>query len=255
MKKMTFLLFITLNFALLKSSFSQEITLSAVQSTNWSWASSDNASSISEPENITLNTPEWATATCFCKVSYNNLTNQQAGTGICLDLTGVVNKTYSGVTPMSEANRNDCNVRCTNVTAALTTAQKQSIADCVCAAGIATGTPIRSYSAVGTKDYKSSHQIGILTNTAEVANTICKCPIGWLSDTNVDGGVTNNGVCKKLVCGPWDATAFPPPNPGVVVGTWGFTWQNQLWAFGTTANKGAVVCSTVILTPKVCKIQ
>ncbi|MCF8246896.1 MAG: hypothetical protein K9J37_17900 [Saprospiraceae bacterium] len=138
--------------------------------------------------------------TCYCVVSYDNLTNQPHRTGQCLDLTGVVNTSYSS---MSEANRNKCNDKCTTAASNLTAAQKQNIANCVCAAGKPTGTVIRAYSALSTKDYKTAQQIGTLTNSPESTQTTCKCPVGWWANTsNVDGGITADGQCKKPVCSP-----------------------------------------------------
>lgn len=68
----------------------------------------------------------------------------------------------------------------------------------------------------------------------------CHCPKGWLSNTtNQDGGVTTDGRCKKLVCGP--IAVIPPPD-GTQLGNWGFTWGNTLWAYGTKENGGAVIC-------------
>lgn len=77
----------------------------------------------------------------------------------------------------------------------------------------------------------------------------CHCPKGWLSNdysgtgtVNVDGGATNHTTtaCKKMACGP---LGIRPPAPnGTPIGTWGFTWGDEIWAYGTTANGGAAVC-------------
>jgi hypothetical protein len=68
----------------------------------------------------------------------------------------------------------------------------------------------------------------------------CSCPKGWLSNTsNIDGGVTTDGRCKKLVCSP--IGVVPPPD-GTQLGNWGFTWGYELWAYGTKENGGAPVC-------------
>ncbi len=203
--------------------------------------------SISEPIKVA--------ATCFCVISYDDLNYKLQRSGVCYDLTQAINTSYSGPNQQGSANQAKCKSLCNATAASLISTETQKIADCACAAGKPTGTPLRGYSAVGTKAYVLANAtMGSLQNTAEVKTTTCQCPPGWLSDTNVDGGVTTDGKCKKLVCGPWDATAFPPPNPGVIVGTWGFTWQNQLWAFGTTANGGAPTCTTVITQPKACKL-
>lgn len=193
-----------------------------------------------------------ATAHCFCKVTYANIAGLQHATAECMDLTNKVNKAYTGLDPDKEANQIDCASRCTAVAAALTQAEKQSIADCACAANMPSGTRINAYSSAGTKKYRSAHQIGILTNAPAVTQTTCKCPQGWLSDTNVDGGVTVEN-CKKGVCDYNSVSPFPPD--GTKIGTWGFTWKNAFYAYGNAANGGAKVCNTVVVTPRICRIQ
>ncbi|MBC7774261.1 MAG: hypothetical protein H7246_02395 [Phycisphaerae bacterium] len=159
--------------------------------------------------------------------------------------TGAIGANYS-LPCKTKKHQKDCCGRVKNYFADLSAAHKQSIADCLCNKNIADGKEIFASAAVATKDYeKCDGKVGTLHQKPAYSVTTCKCPSGWLSDDNVDGGVTRNGICKKLVCGPWDAKAFPPPNPGVIVGTWGFTWQNQLWANGTKANGGESICTTV----------
>ncbi|MCC6726621.1 MAG: hypothetical protein IT258_19120 [Saprospiraceae bacterium] len=193
-----------------------------------------------------------AARTCFCVVSYDNLTNKPHRTGECLDLTGVVNTTYS---TMSQNNRNKCNNKCTMAAAALTSAQKQSIANCACAANKGTGTIITAFSALSTADYLTAQQIGVLTNSPTVTQTTCKCPSGWLAnDTNVDGGNTSDGKCKKGVCSPIGVTPLPP-NGTPIGSSWGFTWGNAIYAWGTTANGGAPTCNTVVISPAVCTLK
>lgn len=66
----------------------------------------------------------------------------------------------------------------------------------------------------------------------------CHCPPGWLDNaTNVDGGGTRDGKCKKKV-GSWDGSMFPAG----LLGRWGFTSGDEIWAWGTIANGGAQIC-------------
>jgi hypothetical protein len=91
----------------------------------------------------------------------------------------------------------------------------------------------------------------------EVLETTCNCPRGWLSNsqtpgvgtTNVDGGATDTKytACKKKVCGP--ISIKPPAANGTQIGNWGFTWDGDIWVYGTAANGGAVICNQ----RKVCK--
>jgi hypothetical protein len=89
-------------------------------------------------------------------------------------------------------------------------------------------------------------RIGVLTDTPAV--TEIKCPGTWLANmTNVPGGVTADGKCKKL-SGPISIT--PLPANGTPIGTYGFTWGGQVYAWGTPANGGAAV--TITVSPGVC---
>lgn len=193
-----------------------------------------------------------ATATCFCKVSKDDLTNLHSASGVLLDLTGTVNKTYSGLFPQNDNNQTNCNTLCTSAAAPYT--GNQSIAASACAAGAPNGTVIRAWSAVGTREYKSAQQIGVLINQPQVTNWTCTCPASWTCNgcsPQVAGGVTTDGKCKKLACQSFSISPFPPN--GTQVGSWGFTWGNALYAWGTPANGGAPNCGTSVVSPAMCK--
>lgn len=190
-----------------------------------------------------------AKATCFCKISKDNLAGHTSSSGVCQDLTSQIGKTYSGVYQQHQDNQIDCNDRCKQ--AVMPLIHSQSVANACCAIGAPSGAAIYAYSAVGTKVYwlvppDGSLPIGNLTNSPAV--TQAKCPAGWLANmTNVNGGVTADGKCKKF-SGPISIT--PLPANGTQIGTYGFTWGNQVWAWGTQANGGAAVITTI--TPAVC---
>jgi hypothetical protein len=194
------------------------------------------------------------TATCFCVASYDDLAGKDSRSGVCMDLTSIVNTTYSGLDPERYPNRVDCQSKCTIAAANLTSAEIQAIADCSCAAGKANGTELIAFAAVGTKKYLSAQSLKKLVSSPQVTSTTCNCPTGWAANmTNIDGGVTADGKCKKLVCGPISTGPFPAD--GTPLGNWGFTWGNALYAWGSTTNGGAAKCSTVIVSPKVCRLQ
>src|SRR3712207_3981017 len=120
-----------------------------------------------------------AAATCFCKISRNNLVGQTSASGVCQDLTSNVNKSYTGINQQSDANQIDCNDnRCRPVAAGFI--NNQGVANACCNIGTPNGTVIKAYSAVGTKKYRLAQQIGTLTNTPAVTQT--KCPTGWLAN-------------------------------------------------------------------------
>jgi hypothetical protein len=254
MKKYLILLLLSIHFFSAHAQFLSKQS-AMIRDKDLAWDNISNHESVKPPKNPEIEKTQEiiGTATCFCKVSFNNLTGQTGSSGVCLDLTSAVGKTYSGVFPMKDENRKDCQTRCSDVAASLSATQKQAIADCACSNGVGSGTAIRAYGAVGTKEYQSDQTLGTLVNNPEVKNTTCKCPIGWLSNTtNIDGGVTTDGNCKKIVCQPIGVA--PPPN-GTPVGTWGFIWGNALYAIGSNVNGGAANCVTVLVSPKVCKLQ
>jgi hypothetical protein len=193
---------------------------------------------------MTLMPEAGVAATCFCKISKDNLWGATAGTGICKDLTPNVARNFTG---QSEPDQEACRLSCGPVAEPLKSSQ--SIAAACCAIGAPNGSAIRAFSAVGTKAYRPAREtvsglpivIGILTNTPAI--TQAKCPAGWLANqTNVDGGVATDGRCKKL-SGIMNITPSPPN--GTEIGTYGFTWGNEVWTIGATANGGAAVTTTV----------
>jgi hypothetical protein len=199
--------------------------------------------------------PQWFTpATCWCKISKDDLWSKTSATGVLMDITGEVNKTY---VTQSENNQQECQSLCK------TAAGKwghyifsPSIASSACAAGVPDGTLIRAFSAVGNTGYREAIPIGHLTNEPQVTQTKCKCPSGWQCNgcsPQVDGGYTSDGKCKKVAC---LGNSIPPyPPNGTPIGSWGFTWGDSFQAWGTSANGGApssTLCVTTVIQPHVC---
>lgn len=200
-----------------------------------------------------------AKATCFCKISFANLDGKTQATSVCRDLTSTVNKSYTGAYQQHEDNQKDCRDRCKTATQQFVNAppstsgfspppNSQPIANACCAAGAPHNATVVTFSAVGTKAYRIAHPdpagpqgFGLLQNQPAVTQK--KCPAGWLANqTNVDGGVTADGKCKKFA-GTLSVTPLPPN--GTQVGSYGFTWGNGLWAWGTSSNGGEAVQTTV----------
>src|SRR5665213_1538988 len=99
---------------------------------------------------------------------------------------------------------------------------------------------VSAYAAVGTRDYVVAQSIYV-TCTGGV--TTCICPATWYANvSNVLGGVTTDGKCKKAACD-GNMVSPNPPN-GTPIGTWGFTWGHAFYAWGTAANGGAAHCTT-----------
>jgi hypothetical protein len=179
-----------------------------------------------------------AEATCFCKISKDDLTNKKSATGVLLDLTSEVNTTYKGLNQQSDKNQTSCNKLCTDKAAPYT--GQQSIATQACSAGATSGTTIRAWGAVGTREYKSAQQIGTLTNVAAVTQQIC--PAGSVGGTTNQPGVTTDGKCKKPT-GTCPITPAPPI--WTAIGNWGFTGENGAvwqWIQPTTNVVSAAQC-------------
>src|SRR5688500_12841069 len=148
-----------------------------------------------------------AAATCFCKISWHDLRWQVSASGVALDLTGAVGKAYTGPFQLSEGNQQNCASLC--AAQALPYVKSQSLANSACAASAPHDSKLTAYSAVGTKPYREVlHNgkpvyMGQLVNQPQVASTTCTCPAGWMANpTNVPGGVTTDGQCKKMAAQP-----------------------------------------------------
>jgi hypothetical protein len=155
-------------------------------------------------------------ATCYCKIAYHNLTNKEKATGVCLDLTSIVNTSFGGVRPQRDENVRKCNEKCTNAVTNLTQQQKNQIANCACAAGMTTGTPIRAYAAVGSKEYDSAAPIGSIVNDPPKYTTECLCPDTW--SYNKDQKKCTKPICDVIL-----------PSNNQNLGNWGFIWNNKIY--------------------------
>ncbi|HEV2851319.1 MAG TPA: hypothetical protein VHC97_00790 [Thermoanaerobaculia bacterium] len=104
---------------------------------------------------------------------------------------------------------------------------------------------VSAYAAVGANGiYRVTQSIEF---DCTGGDTTCTCPKGWVCNgcsPQVDGGITIDGKCKKLACQP--DVISPPPADGTQIGnpSWGFSWGNAFYAWGTTANGGAPNCVT-----------
>jgi hypothetical protein len=186
-----------------------------------------------------------ASASCFCKLSCVDLTNIHTASMVVKDY-GVL-FTFHGPNPQNSTNQNKCNTMCTNKAAPDT--GSQAVATAACNLGCPNGSTVKAWSAVGNMSYDTAQYIGTLVNTPAV--TQAKCPTGWTCNgcsPQVDGGITSDGKCKKVAC--IANTITPNPPDGTLIGSWGFTWGASFQAWGTSANGGAPIVTTV--TPAQC---
>lgn len=114
---------------------------------------------------VATTTPASASMTCFCKVSVVNIEGQchPANSDVLLDLTSNVNTTYSW--PRNNTKWQDCQQKCAD---ALTN-NKDQVCAAASAAGIAPGTVITAYGALGNCGHKGEY---------DTAGTlICPAPV------------------------------------------------------------------------------
>jgi hypothetical protein len=107
---------------------------------------------------------------------------------------------------------------------------------------------VRSYAYVGGVGTDAAvATTGTFSCTApRAAVSQLTCPKGWTANlTNEPGGGSTDGKCKKIATQPISGIALPPN--GTEIGTWGFTWGNAIYVWGTKENGGAP--SNVVVTP------
>lgn len=184
-------------------------------------------------------TPIW-TANCWCRISYEDLTNKTSSQGVALDLTKRVNKKYTGTRPQKPANRNDCSTRCTKKAANLSQSELNSIAQKACSANKRSGTLIRAFSAVGKRAYNTAHYIGKLENKPAQTKTDCNCPSGWTVDNNQSDPKRK---CSKALCNLERSVSNRelPQMPG-------FIWDNTIYQW-TSAK-----CVTTQISAGTCRL-
>jgi hypothetical protein len=138
-----------------------------------------------------------------------------------------------------------CSKKCSDLVSGKSSIEN---ATAVCASTNWSGGCVRGYGyigAIGTNNADGT--AGKLICTAPVAAvTQQKCPAGWVCNgcsPQVDGGVTSDGKCKRLAC---QANSIAPyPADGTQIGSWGFSWGNAFYAWGTSANGGNPILNII----------
>lgn len=187
---------------------------------------------------------------CGCVIHISNISGQTSVAG-----AGVLNST----SPPNQATASQCQSACASWAAPYVHPQalSQSTATQACAAGAQNGALIRAYyKTTGmlqtnpfTNTYQPAVALGVLVKTPGTVTQGWRCPAPWLSNTsNQPGGFTGDQRCKRLA---GSITISPLPADGTQISSWGFTWGNEVWAYGTAANGGAA-SYTSITTPAQC---
>lgn len=182
------------------------------------------------------------TANCFCQASIDNLTGKTSPFGVFKDFTDEVNTSYGGWFQQSEENQADCKQLCKTAAEAV---GRDGLVKAACAANVPTWPPnymatVGVFSRVGVRPFRLAVSFGDFIYKPTIMKSVCVCPAGWWSNTsNKLADVTTDGKCKK-VGGHFSIAPFPPD--GTLIGSWGATFGNELWVFGTPANGGAPFC-------------
>jgi hypothetical protein len=192
----------------------------------------------------------FAPNSCSCFISHRNLSGSSTAAGSdvlppSLTLTG---------NPTTLA---QCQYACS--AAANPHVQSQAVATAACdvyGANAPNGTLVRAYylwkespitSPLSNK-YQPAAAIGVLVRSNATTVQEWRCPADWMNNSNQPGGVTTDKGCKKFA---GNITLPTPPPNGTKVSNWGFTWNNELWAFNVPPNGGAAILHT-IKTPYQC---
>ena len=204
---------------------------------------------------VSLATEARAKATCFCVLSTDNIEGRGTPLGFHIEQTGEVNTSYTGVYQQHEDNQVDCARRCR--TQIETYKGSANSAAPFCAVGFKTGQGLAAYSKVGTRNYRKStdsrqtpdFMILLLENVPQEHSVTYTCPATWISNSSgIPGGQTADGRCKKLA-----GKISPEPSAPTNIGEWGFTWGNEVWAYGSAANGGAPTSVVFTGPPGVCR--
>lgn len=187
---------------------------------------------------------------CSCVVSRSDLTFKTTAPGT---------EVLPPQLPLpNQAGQPECRNAC--AAASLIHYRSQVTADWACGNGTQNGTLVRSFARTGNLPlghplrnvYVPAELIGQLVYTPASSRDEDRCPPGWMSNTsNQPGDVTGDGRCKRIA-GP--IIINPPPDNGTQIGSWGFTWNDRIFAYGSAANGGAAVRQTIV-TPRVCRLQ
>jgi hypothetical protein len=174
----------------------------------------------------------WADTPCYCDIKLGNTPLQS--------LFSVHAYADPGAFPPPnylQNNQNDCNSRCSAAASNAKNGNAALVTAACNASGSGTMVPINAVAKYGSTNLPTQNPIGYV-----VRDTVQTCPSGWLSNlSNLQGGPTQDGKCKKVV---QQLSGTPLPPDGTPVGTWGFVSGNNLFAWGTTANGGAAIAST-----------
>lgn len=182
---------------------------------------------------------------CSCLLS------QDGNMNLASTATGVI--TPPSFSLPAQPSEGACNGAC--IAAATPHLKSASVGAAACAAGAVHGQRVYAYyhfsGPPNPPRWVLSYFIGEIARYPASTSTFDQCPAGWWANsTNVPGGITGDGRCKKLA---GSLSIAPPPN-GTQLGNWGFSWGHEMWAYGTQANGGAAI-HVVQTNPAICKFK
>ena len=192
----------------------------------------------------------WASTAAALQCS-ENFAGPHCWCKIRVGCTGYVVHDFGGICryrAIASGKKSDCAQRCTDVSQQYGTAAVQASGAAICSDKGAGTWKVNAYSVVGASDWENNAcdtDQGFGSVTCTKIPRVCRCPAGWSCNgcsPQVDGGITNDGKCKKLACQPDQILPFPADGTQIGDPAWGFSWGNAFYAWGTTANGGAPTC-------------
>lgn len=183
--------------------------------------------------------------TCACLLSQDNL-------NMAPNASGVISPPSFSLSP--QPTEPACHSACAS--AAAPHLKSASVGAAACAAGAVHNQRVYAYyhfsGPPNPPRWVISYFIGEIARYPASTSTFDQCPAGWLANTsNFPGGITGDGRCKKLA---GNLTIAPPPSDGTQLGSWGFSWGSEMWAYGSQANGGAAL-HIVQNNPAICKFR
>lgn len=196
-----------------------------------------------------------ATYPCGCHINISDVTGDTSASG-----GGILQSFGSSSQPSANA----CQSWCATKAAQYVHPQSlsQATAAQACSAGGQNGATIRAYykttGMLQTNQWTNSYQpavaLGVLVNKPAITKQGWRCPATWHSNSSGQLGdfTTDIQRCKRLA---GSITLNPAPADGTQLSSWGFTWGNEVWAYGSAANGGAPTHGTFVITPKECRFS
>lgn len=207
---------------------------------------------------VASNNSEAGTAHCWCKAyKLTQIVNDSipSSTEVLKDYSSELDIAYNGAFPQSASNQDDCETKCKSKAEQVKATPTAAAFFC----SMKKGNAITFGANVGTRSIKGVKQIYLNStpptytcpqggnlegNNCKISvNPTMTCPTGWLSNSSgQSGGVSSDGICKKIIQG-CTLTAPLPANNTFFGNNYGFTSGSSIAILGNSSNGGSAAPS------------